>query len=235
MNSEGVGVCLNVLTSHTDTHEDIRQLEAPAAGVPVHMLLRICLDSVSLDTAVGAVHEAPRCRDTQSHFFIGNDDHEFVLVELNGALMDIANGPEIPALHTNHYLGFDIARNTKASDGTPLHMGSDNSLERFDRGAELIAEYAQARAARESEEELAEEELVADDVAFAKRLLCDRSSTVNPICAPFGQNPPLWGMDVGTVTGVVMELGGDGRKRAFHVTKGSPIAAGEHQVYEMGA
>ena len=58
---------------------------------------------------------------------------------------------------------------------------------------------------------------------------------MNPICAPFGQNPPLWGMDVGTVTGVVMELGGDGRKRAFHVTKGSPIAAGEHQVYEMGA
>jgi predicted heme/steroid binding protein len=250
MNSEGVGVCLNVLMSHPDTQPPMGEggSGAAAAGVPVHVLLRIVLDSVSLDTAVGAVHEAPRGVNTQSHFLIGNDNHEYVLLELNGEAMDLADlrgegeAPLAP-LHTNHYIGFGIGRSEVGeSDGVALHGGGESSLSRYDLASEIIRCRVDCKDRDGGSEDPDGTEGVVEaevqrDVQFTMQLLADRSDDANPICGTFGKTD-LLGMDVGTVCSVVMELAantkGTDRRRRMHVTRGNPVAVGmQYEVLEL--
>jgi len=91
MNSNGIGVCLNILRGKDECE-----------GVPVHILLRAALDSVAIDEALEKITE---CNGgTMSHILLADCSGRGFLVELKGTSIKVqqSNGGKAIA-HTNHY------------------------------------------------------------------------------------------------------------------------------------
>lgn len=95
MNSDGVGVCLNIL-------------RAPAAprGVPVHILLRAVLESSSAGEAKSRVLSADL--GTMSNLIIADATGEGLGIEIAGGAVGVYGSSASWIAHTNHYLTLDV-------------------------------------------------------------------------------------------------------------------------------
>jgi isopenicillin-N N-acyltransferase-like protein len=174
-NTAGVGVCLNFLDAPQPIH----------GGVPVHVRLRMILDSPDLDSARAAA-EGPGA-GASGNILVGSVGRGFD-VEYDGIEHRIADlehrttGTNAFA-HTNHHLQFDHAPDTARGD-------ADNSCARLRRVTELAAtQLVQGSEAT---------------VADVQRLLGDQADPTYPICRPY---VPKFGVDIGTLCTIVMGLG----------------------------
>lgn len=171
LNAAGVGVCLNLLKprSAASQHTEL-------AGVPVHVLLRVVLDSSSLECAVEAVADAPRGWASTSVLHCAGSGAA-ACIELEGAEMHVYRSSVAPLLRTNHF-----------SDGQTL--GTPSSVARLERGLALMGAWGEA----------------GGDADAIRNLLADQLGPAGlPICRPFAPDSVL-GVDVGTVTTIVVDL-----------------------------
>jgi isopenicillin-N N-acyltransferase-like protein len=171
MNSAGVGVCLNILAAGLPGYH--------IGGVPVHILLRSVLDSISFDDALTRIGRASK--GTMSHMFVASKCGGWKMCEIAGQKWEMIDSC-IP-LHTNHYLGCDALATMKT--------GSASSYHRFTRASDIIGGWENA--SPES------------SISRVKTLLLDGKDEKFPICRPYG--PQLFdgvhNMDVGTLTSMV--------------------------------
>ncbi len=125
LNENGLGVLLNILLAERGF----------AAGLPVHVLLRLVLEAETLAGAVDAARKARRAG--ASHFLLGWDDGaagQVLGLEIcPGGAVEIAPRDDV-VIHTNHFL-------------SPGEAGRDlgpailpDSLARLERAAELMAQ-----------------------------------------------------------------------------------------------
>lgn len=115
MNSEGLGVCLNILSC-----------DKPDNGVPIHILLRAILDSPSLEQANRVIDRAPNGK--ASNILIGDDKGRSQDIEFAGDRLFKLPQAHVP-FHTNHYLGEAI------NDRDLLF---ESSFARYERAESLI-------------------------------------------------------------------------------------------------
>lgn len=115
MNSEGLGVCLNILSCNK-----------PANGVPIHILLRAILDSSSLEQANRIIDRAPNGK--ASNILMGDDRGDSLDIEFAGDRLFKLPHTRVP-LHTNHYLG-------EAINSRDLLF--ESSFARYERAQNLI-------------------------------------------------------------------------------------------------
>jgi isopenicillin-N N-acyltransferase-like protein len=124
VNENGVGVLLNILIT-----------EGMDYGLPVHVLLRMVLDTKDAAEAVALVQNARRAG--ASHFLIGDKSGNIKGLELMPqAVKEIVPSGGV-VVHTNHYCDADLA---KKDVGRLLMI---DSFARFDRAAALISKRQQ--------------------------------------------------------------------------------------------
>ncbi|MCL6269408.1 C45 family peptidase [Sansalvadorimonas sp. 2012CJ34-2] len=92
MNSEGIGVCLNML-----------RLRRRCEGVPIHILLRAILESTSIDHARELASSISGSR--VGCVTVANNKNECFAIEYAGENRWFLTPPGRICLHTNHYLG----------------------------------------------------------------------------------------------------------------------------------
>lgn len=117
LNSEGLGVCLNILFS-----------ECEIKGVPIHILLRAVLECSSVIEARKLIESLPM--GTTSNLLIADSSGNAVDLELHGekVISAVLDGGEL--IHTNHYIG----QEDSASASLP------GSIQRLKRAKELFSE-----------------------------------------------------------------------------------------------
>ena len=128
MNSNGVGVALNLLAPRGGSGSNSANDTSGVAGVPVHVLLRVVLDSTDIETAVKSVLEAPRGWATSSVLHITAAGRSAV-IELDGLSATVEERTDGVCVRTNHFV----------RDVTPPYSGSPSSIARFNRANEIIA------------------------------------------------------------------------------------------------
>jgi isopenicillin-N N-acyltransferase like protein len=119
MNSEGLGVCLNLLGTADR-----------AMGVPIHIVLRGILNSKSLSQAVGQVGRL--ARGTSANYLIAHKEGEALNIEATPHDYDVLYPADGMLTHTNHFIG---ARKVNIQDtarikfpDTHLRQGRANKL-----------------------------------------------------------------------------------------------------------
>lgn len=117
-NGNGLGVCLNLLKPRLQVSRSTRGL----AGVPVHVLLRVVLDSSNLDTAIASVRGASRGWASTS-VLVCMQTGAAAAIELDSDGLAVFHRDAAPLLRTNHFVGGE---------------GSPSSMERFRRGTEIL-------------------------------------------------------------------------------------------------
>lgn len=116
MNSEGLGVCLNILSC-----------AKPTRGVPIHILLRSILDSGDLREVRTWIERAGAGR--ASNIMLGFENGESLDIEFAGD--EQFELPRVAVqLHTNHYFGGQVA-----AGGLQL----ESSLTRYQRAEAMAA------------------------------------------------------------------------------------------------
>jgi isopenicillin-N N-acyltransferase-like protein len=121
VNEFGVGVLLNILF----TEEEVRY------GLPVHVLLRLILNSRGTAEAVALVKGARRAGG--SHFLVGDDTGHIVGLELTPTGIGEIEPENGILLHTNHYCIPDLVQKDIG-----LQLFADTTP-RFDRAATLVS------------------------------------------------------------------------------------------------
>lgn len=189
LNSEGIGVCLNIISG-----------AASKVTVPVHILLRMVLDSSSLED-VGKRIESMQ-HGTYSNIMAADANGQFLDFEFAGATVSRVDYQGKLPLHTNHYLGPHPDSYTPEED--PIYP---SSIARYSIGRGLLDAFpAEA------------------GVTELQSLFRDTSHQDYPICTPYSD---FLGLQVGTVSSVVMDLPnrtahisvGNPNKSDFHVYK----------------
>lgn len=170
MSSAGTAVGLNFLFS-------------PEAldGVPVHVLLRALLDARDNDEVEQLIASAGTGRS--AHVFLGTSDGVGSSIEYTGSQMWRHDSTSEPILHTNHFVNAD-----DASEAPPQGAGVDNSIARYERSVQVVAEHG------------------VDSQDSIRSLLDDRAHREFPICRTWAESATLPGVDTGTVCAVVMRL-----------------------------
>jgi isopenicillin-N N-acyltransferase like protein len=140
-NSYGIGVCLNILRYDATPH-----------GVPIHVLLRLLLDSKSIVDFLQKVE--PFKFGKASNMLIGDDqgNHQDLEFAVEKFFMLDNQGDRI--FHTNHYL-------KEVINIDPIEF--DSSFARYDRGSELLFN-------------------VSSTIDGMKKLLSDTGNSELPIC-----------------------------------------------------
>ena len=116
MNSEGLGVTLNILHSGKPTN-----------GVPIHILLRAVLDSISVAQAKEKISQARPGR--ASNLMIATPSEGVMNIEFSGANSYETSTKNGMQVHTNHYL------TKKAGLKGPMFA---SSMARYTRAWELL-------------------------------------------------------------------------------------------------
>jgi isopenicillin-N N-acyltransferase-like protein len=164
---------------------------ASPVSVPVHILLRSVLDGEDLDTIYGTFTRITH--GTYSNILAADEKGKYINMEFSGTKMAAVNYASRIPLHTNHFLG---------EEGKVLNSGRDllneNSLIRYDRGRRLIDDMGRT-----------------PGVPELKSVLMDAENGGSSICVEY---KPLFGLNVGTVSSVIMDLPG----KTMHVTCGNP-------------
>ena len=223
LNNKGVGVCLNVL----DCPVSYGDLD----GVPIHVLLRAGLDASSFQDAV-SVYKRAKC-GTSSHIFRGSFDGENAIVEYAGSRMELVNRDEETQgwpLHTNHYLGCDLADHpihgypSSSTAEKPVEVTS--SRNRFTSGSKILAGRSEKVFSR------------GGAMDTVKALLRDDGENDNlQICRPFYKNESSTdGLSQamgrsGTVCTCIMDL----QRLELHITRGNPFEHPSFTVFDFGA
>ncbi len=114
LNTHGIGVTLNILTSGSNQH-----------GVPIHLILRTVLQSHSLDDALERIE--PIKKGKSSNIIIGDQSGRFVDIEFCIDRTFMFDSADEVWVHTNHYLGDNI--------NDPKEF--ESSYSRFHRASEL--------------------------------------------------------------------------------------------------
>jgi len=126
MNSNGIGVCLNILRGNEECE-----------GVPVHILLRAALDSATIDEALATIAGC-NC-GTMSHILLADHSGKGFIVEIKGKSIKLqeSKGNQVQA-HTNHY--------TMMSDESDAELLEDSQC-RLERAMQLSASNSSNNAA----------------------------------------------------------------------------------------
>lgn len=168
LNSEGIGVCLNIMSG-----------TASEVSVPVHLLLRMILDSTSLKE-VGKRIESMQ-HGTYSNIMAADADGQFLDFEFAGSTFSVVIYPEKSPLHTNHYLEKQPESYNPEED--PIYP---SSIARYSIGRQLLNAFPADAGVHE-----------------LQSLFRDTSHQDHPICKPYSD---FLGLQVGTVSSVVMDL-----------------------------
>lgn len=164
---------------------------ASPVSVPVHILLRSVLDGEDLHAIYSTFTQITH--GTYSNILAADEKGRHIDMEFSGTKMEAVDYASHSPLHTNHFLG---------EEGKALNSGHDllneNSLIRYDRGRRLIDAMGRT-----------------PGVPELKSVLMDAENRENSICVEY---KPLFGLNVGTVSSVIMDLPG----KTMHVTCGNP-------------
>ena len=96
-NSAGIGICLNAMASN-----------AVPMGLPLHIVMRGILNSVSLSEAIG---NATRMQiGCCANFMLQSEDGEILDIKLDGQDFDILYPADGVLVHTNHFLSPRLPR-----------------------------------------------------------------------------------------------------------------------------
>lgn len=184
-NEHRLGVCLNFL-SHNDDGRPGR------FGVPIHCLLRIVMNSTSLDDAVAAVKAAPR--SASANFLIAQhdtDEPRAVDLEISPDSVAVREADGGDLVHTNHFLDAGLAAGDTGGRGP-------STTTRMARAEELAAQIAPT---------------VTDPVRRAEKILESRADLPYPISRDHNPDPSS-----STLAGIVMDL----TRNRFILTGGAP-------------
>jgi isopenicillin-N N-acyltransferase-like protein len=165
MNSCGLGVCLNILLQPHG-----------GAGVPVHVVLRAVLDSMSIEQAKQEIMRSGN--DKASHLLLGDARGGCFGMELAAEGVHELTPTNDLLVHTNHYL-------------TPGIAEPDPQSTTRDRLAK-----AQTLGGDASDQ----------SVGDMRRILLDMSDGERSINSTYRSRPDFDGMDAGTVATLVMDL-----------------------------
>lgn len=146
LNSAGLGVCLNILFGSSST-----------AGIPIHILLRAVLDSVSTAEAEKRLAALPL--GTSSNMLIADRGGAAVDLEIRGTELIRYAANDGDLIHTNHYL----------ADESTATATIPGSVKRLFRARELFPLHA------------------ADGVAGMRAVLADRENPEFPICRGYAK------------------------------------------------
>lgn len=144
MNSYGIGVTLNLL-----------KIGSGLQGVPIHILLRVILDSESVAAAVAKLE--PHKLGKASNVIIGDGNGEYVDIEFAANRTFMINSTAASFAHTNHYIQERI--NTDEIEFA-------SSFARYERAGVLMNATEQS-------------------VDSMKRILADQERVELPICRPY--------------------------------------------------
>ncbi|MFX0207079.1 MAG: C45 family autoproteolytic acyltransferase/hydrolase [Candidatus Hodarchaeota archaeon] len=165
LNSKGIGVCLNFLDSGQ-----------VCKGVPIHILLRSILDSLSIDEAVKRIE--PFKEGKSANILIGDAQGGLIDFEFANQQIYEPKSDSKVFLHTNHYL---------------LNEELNVDLEKL---ANSFARYEQALQMVRTFED--------NSLEGMKRILLDQTGGDMPICRPYVPNPDIG--NAGTVCSIIMDL-----------------------------
>ncbi len=98
MNSQGIGVCLNILFLR----------ENPKMGIPIHVILRGILNSETLGEAIGSALK--KGSGGCSHFLIASREGEAIGIEVGFHDAEVIYPNEGILAHANHFVGTKIQR-----------------------------------------------------------------------------------------------------------------------------
>jgi isopenicillin-N N-acyltransferase like protein len=115
-NSYGLGVCLNILTYDARPH-----------GIPIHVLLRLLLDSSSIRSFLDRVE--PFKLGKASNMLIGDGSGNYIDIEFAVDRVFTLDNNQEKAFHTNHYL-------KEVINTDPIEF--DSSFARYDRVTEVL-------------------------------------------------------------------------------------------------
>ncbi|MFW9903793.1 MAG: C45 family autoproteolytic acyltransferase/hydrolase [Candidatus Thorarchaeota archaeon] len=167
LNSQGIGVCLNFLDSGQ-----------VCKGVPVHILLRVILDSTSMEEAIHRVDSFKIGKS--ANIIIGDAQGGYVDFEFANQEIYEPKSDSKVFLHTNHYLLNE-----------ELNVDQEklaNSFARYKQALQLVQNFDES------------------SLNAMKRILLDQTRSDMPICRPYVSHPDLG--NVGTVCSIIMDLRG---------------------------
>ncbi|CEM03365.1 unnamed protein product [Vitrella brassicaformis CCMP3155] len=202
MNSAGVGVTLNLLTEKAPAPPP-GTVPPPNYGVPIHIILRMVLDSHSVGDALAKLRALPqRMRDTASCIIMADRTSTCHMLEFSRETMDeikcLPATDKCPSrpfshsipFHTNHYLGCGLQNQV---------TGSESSYARFHTLDGLL-------------QQLSGPPLLPD----IHKMLADRSNAEYPIQRPYKLD--TYELMSGTISTIIMDL----HRGVFHLTRGNP-------------
>jgi len=205
MNSDGVGVCLNLLIAKN----------LPKDGLPVHILLRAALDSKNLKEWQDRIESLPsHLRGTVNAIVAADASGDWVNYEFAGREIYRVSPREnnlCCQYRTNHFLS-----PTSLNDQSIL----PSSYSRYARLEELVAmndiplEEGKRNEGCEPSKKDGKEEIL----SHIRRLLFDRAREDLPILRKFVWDAKM-AVDTGTICSIVMCL----QERTLLATKGSPL------------
>jgi isopenicillin-N N-acyltransferase-like protein len=164
-NSAGIGVCLNFLNSGES-----------CKGIPIHILLRVILESTSIDEAIKVINSS--LMGKSANILLGDVSGNSIDVEFTKEQIYYPNTNINAFIHTNHYL----ANNDLNTDVEKLA----SSFTRYETAVKLAQNISQ------------------DSIEEMKAILLDSSQEDFPICRPYVDNPDIG--NVGTICSVIMDL-----------------------------
>lgn len=174
--------------------------ESPVS-VPIHILLRSALDGKNIDEIYNHFNQLKH--GTYSNILLADEKGRFIDMEFAGTSMKVVDYGNMLPLHTNHYLS--ELRDARNNENDLLY---DNSTIRYERGRVLL------------------DNVSADSgVPELKSILMDRENPDNAICASFR---PVFGLPVGTVSSIVMNL----PNRTIYITAGNP-QRNDYQAFSL--
>jgi len=197
MNSDGVGVCLNLLV-----HKNL-----PKDGLPIHILLRAALDSKNLKEWQDRIEALPpHLRGTISAIVAADASGAWVNYEFAGREIYRVSPREnnlCCQYRTNHFL-------SPTNLNEPASLPSSHS--RYDRLEELVTNDV-PREECEPKKDGKEETL-----SHIRRLLWDKAREDLPILRKFVLDSNM-AVEVGTICSIVMFL----QEKTLLATRGSPL------------
>ncbi|KAI0752813.1 AAT-domain-containing protein [Daedaleopsis nitida] len=202
-NARSVGVCLNA----------IRARPISTALLPIHLLLRICLECDSVDHAIATIEKLGGAASSQ-HILIA-DAHGARGLELSPLggvyLPEDARGI---VTHTNHFLQNKLVDEPPWLSGSPVRLARANTI-----CDELITD-AGPRSGRLGE---------VDAALLRARFFADTFNSPQAICC---SPDPSRAARIQTLFNIVMTLG-PGREPSAEVVFGKPGSGEESAVYCM--
>ncbi len=164
-NNKGLGTCLNFL-----------RINKKLTGVPVHVILRLILDSSSIKDAMTKIenHEI----GTASNVLMADDNGNFKSLEFARDHFYVLEDKNDIFIHTNHYLGNEA-------------LNTDRS--------QLASSYARYERATKISKEITD-----FSINDMKKIFLDKENEELPICRKYVQDENM--MLGGTVCSIIMDL-----------------------------